>query len=159
MCGIIGYVGGQAATPILLEGLHRLAYRGDDTAFEEAFRRALRQVEGASAVIAVHSGEPDRVLAARLGNAGGIVVGKSSGEMYLASDLAALLSHTRQVVFLASREMATVTATGARYSDLDGKPLEKQYQTISQDAAAANKGGYKHFMLKEMMEQPEAVTN
>jgi len=133
----------------LHEGLH----------LEQAFREAVAQVRGASAIMAMWQGEPDRILAVRLGNAGGIVMGHGKGEMYLASDLPALLPYTREITFLANREVAVVTAQGATYSDLDGRPIRKESQRMLLDPVAATKGGYKHFVLKEIMEQPEAVTN
>ena len=126
---------------------------------EQAFREAVAQVRGASAIMAMWQGEPDRILAVRLGNAGGIVMGHGKGEMYLASDLPALLPYTREITFLANREVAVVTAQGATYSDLDGRPIRKESQRMLLDPVAATKGGYKHFVLKEIMEQPEAVTN
>ena len=270
MCGIVGYVGRKAATPILLDGLRRLEYRGYDSAgiavidpggrlvvrkavgklsvleeqvnaavpegslgightrwathgrpstenahphtdctgrvvvihngiienypslkqqllerghiftsqtdtetlahlleehlreggsLEEAFRAAVGHIQGASAIIAMRADEPERVVAARLGNAGGLAVGYGKGEMYLASDLSALLPYTRSVSFLANREVAVVTPRGATFTDLEGRPLQRPPQTLSLDPVAANKGGYKHFMLKEIMEQPETVTN
>ncbi len=126
---------------------------------EEGFRAALAHVHGAGALIALRRDEPDKVVAARLGNAGGIVVGYGKNEMFLASDLPALLPYTRQIAFLASREMAVVTAKGVTYSDLEGNPQHKLTQTIALDLVAATKGGYKHFMLKEIMEQPQAIAN
>ncbi|MBI2886779.1 MAG: glutamine--fructose-6-phosphate transaminase (isomerizing) [Chloroflexi bacterium] len=134
-------------------------YLQEGQGFEDAFRQGVSKVQGASAIMALWQGAPDRMLAARLGNAGGIVVGYGQGEMYLASDLPALLPYTRDVVFLANREVAAVTARGAHYTDLEGHTLRKSPQTLALDPVAASKGGYKHFMLKEIMEQPEALTN
>ncbi len=131
----------------------------DGQSLEDAFRGAVQQLQGASAVMAMAAEVPDRVIAARVGNAGGIVVGKGSDGMYLASDLPALIPYTRRVAFLGNREMATVTAEAARFADLDGRAVGKDYQTLSLDSMSASKGGYKHFMLKEIMEQPESVTN
>ncbi len=126
---------------------------------EEAVRRVAAQLHGANAIVAMRRQEPDTLVAVRLGNAGGITVGYTDHGMLLASDLPALVSHTRQIAFLADGEMVAITPRGARYSTLQGKVLQKEPQTVHLDPAAAYKGGYRHFMLKEIMEQPEAVTS
>ncbi len=126
---------------------------------EDAFRSAVSKVRGASAIMALWRGSRDKLVAARLGNAGGIVVGYGKGEMYLASDLPALLPYTREITFLANGEMAVLSSRGVSYSDLEGRILHKDIQKMLFDPVAASKGGYKHFILKEIMEQPEAVTN
>ena len=123
----------------------------------EAVRCALPRLEGAHAILAVSRGQPDRIVAARVGNAGGVVVGYGEGEMFLASDLPALLEHTRRVVFLADGEVTEVTRDGASFRDRDGAEQNHPPQTVPFDPMAAAKGGYKHFMLKEIMEQPQAV--
>ena len=122
-----------------------------------AVRRAMEEMKGAHAIVVLSRREAGKLVAARLGNAGGIVVGYGGGETFVASDLPALLSHTRRVVFLADGEMAEVSAGVARYSGADGRPLEKEPQLIPYDPVSAAKGNYKHFMLKEMAEQPEAI--
>jgi glucosamine--fructose-6-phosphate aminotransferase (isomerizing) len=101
--------------------------------------------------------EPGKLSAFRQGNAGGIVVGYGDGEMLVASDLPALLPHTRTVAFLAGGESVTVTPTEACYSTLDGKAIAKTPTTVSYDPVAAVKGQYKHYMLKEIHEQPEVA--
>ncbi|MDI6858046.1 MAG: glutamine--fructose-6-phosphate transaminase (isomerizing) [Dehalococcoidia bacterium] len=123
----------------------------------EAVRRALPRLEGAHAILAVSRSQPDRIVAARVGNAGGVVIGYGEGEMFLASDLPALLEHTRRVVFLCDGEVAEVTCNGASFRDRDGAEQNHPPQTVPFDPMAAAKGGYKHFMLKEIMEQPQAV--
>ena len=126
---------------------------------ENGFRAMVAQVRGASAIAALRLDEPDRVVAARLGNAGGIVVGYGTGEMYLASDLPAVLPYTQEVCYLANREMAVITSGGVAYSELGGRKRRKTAQRVTLDPLSATKGGYKHFMVKEIMEQPQAVTN
>ena len=123
----------------------------------EATRLALQRAKGAHAVVVLSADEPDRLIAARTGNAGGVVVGYGNGEMFVASDLPALLEHTRQVIYLDSQEMAVVTKDDAAVFKLDGTPVSKQVQTVTVDPVAAAKGGYKHFMLKEIFEQPRAI--
>ena len=268
MCGIIGYVGNQAAAPILLEGLQRLEYRGYDSAgiavveqggeltinksvgrlqalmgmvanhtlaggigightrwathgrpsnanahphldcqgnivvihngivenylelkhhllakghiftsetdtevivhlleddlpagagLTDAVAAVMGRIRGAQAIVAVSRLEPDRLVAARVGNAGGVVIGYGKGEMFLASDLPALLPHTRELVFLRDGDIATISAAGATYRRQDGSPLDYKPETVPYDLIAATKGNYRHFMLKEIMEQPESV--
>ena len=86
-------------------------------------------------------------------------MGYGSNETYVASDLPALLPHTQEVSFLESREMATLNGGAAAFTDLEGRPVAKERHRVSQDAVAAVKGGFKHFMLKEIAEQPEVVMN
>lgn len=124
---------------------------------EEATRRALQQIKGAHAIVVLSADEPDRLVVARLGNAGGVVVGYGENEMFVASDLPAILEHTRRVVFLDNQEMAVVTRDGAHVRRLTGEVVEKTIQTVNLDPVAAAKGGYKHFMLKEIYEQPRAI--
>ena len=263
MCGIVGYIGGQEASPIIIEGLRKLEYRGYDSAgictlnggapqirraegklinlekilaaepalgtrgightrwathgrpseinahphkadgivvvhngiienylklkeqlidaghqfgsetdteiiahlidehyrgcgdFEDAVRSALRQVEGAYAVAIVCEQEPDKLIAAKLGSP--LVVGQGQGEYFVASDIPAMLSHTREMVFLEDGEMVVFTPEQMRVTDLNGKLLEKQSKTITWSPLMAEKGGFKHFMLKEIYEQPRAL--
>ncbi|MGD0115861.1 MAG: glutamine--fructose-6-phosphate transaminase (isomerizing) [Dehalococcoidia bacterium] len=123
----------------------------------EAVRRTIAQLDGAHAILAIAACQPDTVVAARVGNAGGVVVGYGDGEMFLSSDLPALLPHTRQVVFLNDGDVVAVERCGATYWHGDGAGQPRTPQSMSFDPMAAAKGGYKHFMLKEIMEQPEAV--
>ena len=131
-------------------------YQGD---IAEAARAAFRRLRGAHAIAVMTSREPDRIVATRIGNAGGVTVGFGDGEMFLASDIPAILEHTRRVVFLEDREMAVVTQTGAHYLRLTGEPVAKTPHTVPYDPVAAAKGEYKHFMQKEIHEQPRAVTD
>ena len=128
---------------------------GDDLL--TAFRRTIARLEGAHAIVVMSSREPGLIIAARVGNAGGVVVGYGAGEMFVASDLAAVLPETQQVAFLSDGEIARVTADGASYIGFDGAPLAKEPQHVPFDPVSAAKGAYKHFMLKEIMEQPECV--
>ncbi|MFQ6019971.1 MAG: glutamine--fructose-6-phosphate transaminase (isomerizing), partial [Dehalococcoidia bacterium] len=123
----------------------------------EAVHRVVEEIQGAHALVVLARSEPGRLVTARLGNAGGVVIGYGGGETFVASDLPALLPHTRRVVFLADSEIAELTPTGAHYFGRDGRDVEKEPQVIPYDPISAAKGNYKHFMLKEMMEQPESV--
>ena len=123
----------------------------------EATRRTLAHLEGANAVVVMSVAEPDKLVCARIGNAGGITLGIGEGEMYIASDIPAILEYTRRVVFLESRQLAVVTAGGYRVTDLDGRPAHVEEHTIAWDPVSAVKGEYKHFMQKEIFEQPRAL--
>jgi len=123
----------------------------------EAARAAVCRLEGANAVLVMARQWPQGLVAARLGNAGGVVVGLGRDETLVASDLPALLPHTRRVLFLAGGEMASVTRDGAAVSTLGGEPVDRQPVEVPYDPLSVAKGPYKHFMLKEMMEQPECV--
>jgi glutamine---fructose-6-phosphate transaminase (isomerizing) len=123
----------------------------------EALRVALRQVHGAYALVAISEKHPGQIVAAK--NASPLVVGLGKGETFLASDVPAILEHTREVIFLDEGDVVAVTADGATLTDLDGKPIERPVRTITWDAAQAEKGGYPHFMLKEIFEQPRAIAD
>ena len=135
------------------------SYTAEGLSLEDATNRAAGRIRGAQAVVAISRAEPDKLAAFRQGNAGGIVVGYGEGEMLVASDLPALLPHTRTVAYLAGGEAVTVTPSGACYSTLDGRAISKSPTTVSYDPLAAVKGQYKHYMLKEIHEQPEAALN
>ena len=263
MCGIVGYIGGQEATPVILEGLKKLEYRGYDSAgiatlsdggsgirrsegklvnletllrehplvgtigightrwathgrpseinahphkagpiivvhngiienylqlkeqlkqqghsfksetdteviahlveekskhepdFEKAVRLALAELRGAYAVCVLNERQPDTLIAAKLGSP--LVAGLGSGEFFVASDIPAILAYTREMVFMEDGEMVLFHENGARFSTIAGTPLDKQPRHIDWSPLMAEKGGYKHFMLKEIHEQPRAV--
>jgi glucosamine--fructose-6-phosphate aminotransferase (isomerizing) len=265
MCGIVGYIGPQEATPIVLEGLKRLEYRGYDSAgiatisqgnvsirraegklvnlekillerplagqpgightrwathgrpseinahphnaggfvvvhngiienylslknrlrdqghnfnsetdteiiahlveehykacgdFEMAVRRTLGEVRGAYAVAIICDREPDKLIAAKQGSP--LVVGKGEGEYFVASDIPAMLSHTREMIFLDDGEVVVFTAAAMAISTLAGIPVEKTSKTITWSPVMAEKDGYRHFMLKEIYEQPRAIAD
>ena len=125
----------------------------------EAVRMAMARLKGSSAVVVLSARDPDCIVAARLGNAGGIVVGYGQGEAFLASDLPAVLDHTCRVSFLENRELVRLTAEGAQFSTLDGERVAKAMHSISWDPVAMAKEGYPHFMLKEISEQARSVTD
>ena len=268
MCGIVGYIGGRDATPILLDGLKRLEYRGYDSAglavlangrievrrdagklsrlvelvdrspisgspgightrwathgapsarnahphlsanghvvivhngivenflelrdelvaegvnfqsdtdtetivqlverhqaagldLVEAARRTFQQIQGAHGIVLMSADEPDKIVCARIGNAGGVVLGLGEDENFIASDIPAILEHTRLVVFLESHQMAVVTRERVRVETLDGRPVQPKIHSIAFDAAAAEKGEYQHFMQKEIHEQVRSLT-
>jgi glucosamine--fructose-6-phosphate aminotransferase (isomerizing) len=125
--------------------------------FVAACRLAFQQLKGAHAIAVVNAAEPGKIVAVRLGNAGGVIVGLGQGENYLASDIPAILQHTQQMVFLEDREMAVITAEGIEYSRLSGAPVAKAPTAITWDPVSAAKGQYQHFMQKEIYEQPQSI--
>jgi glucosamine--fructose-6-phosphate aminotransferase (isomerizing) len=132
---------------------------GEGLPLEEAVRRTLAELEGSQAIVILSRKEPGKIVAARLGNAGGVVVGYGEGEMFAASDLPALLPYTRRVAFLDDGELAVLSARDARFFRANGTPLEKEIQTLPYDRVTAEKGGFRHFFLKEIHEQPQAVAD
>jgi len=124
-----------------------------------AVRRALSRIKGAHAVVVLSAHEPDKIIAARIGNAGGVVVGLGEEENFVASDIPAILEHTRRMAFLESREMAVISREEVHYLTLDGEPRSKEIHTIPWDPVSAAKGEYRHFMQKEIYEQARAVTD
>jgi len=125
---------------------------------DRAVKRALNEFRGSYAVGVLSAAAPDRLVAAKHG-AGSVVVGLGRGEMFVASDIPALLGHTRDVVILEDGEVAVVTAEGLELSTLDDQPVQREPVRILWDPIMAEKGGYRHFMLKEMYEQPRAITD
>lgn len=125
----------------------------------EATRKALAHLKGAHGVVALSSQEPDKIIAARIGNAGGVVIGFGEGETFVASDLPAILEHTRRVAFLESRQMAVITRAGAQVQTLEGAAVPLQIHSVSWDPVAAEKGEYRHFMEKEIHEQVRSLTD
>jgi glucosamine--fructose-6-phosphate aminotransferase (isomerizing) len=126
---------------------------------ETAVRQALTHIKGASAFVFLSSREPDRIVTARLGNAGGITVGIGEGEMFIASDIPAILEHTRDMIFIEDRQMAVVTRDGAQVTTLAGAPVVVEPYAIPWDPVAAAKGTFRHFMQKEIYEQARSVTD
>jgi glucosamine--fructose-6-phosphate aminotransferase (isomerizing) len=135
-----------------------LCYSGGRS-LAEAVRTAMTRLRGPSAIVALSWCEPDTLVAARLGNAGGVAVGFGEGEMFIASDMPAILEHTRRMVFLENGQMAVVTREGAQFSSLEGRPVTPVIHSIPWDPISAAKGEYKHFMQKEIYEQANSLTD
>jgi glucosamine--fructose-6-phosphate aminotransferase (isomerizing) len=126
-----------------------------DDGLENAVRRALMLMRGLFALVLISADDQDKIVAVR--NGPPIVVGLGDGEFFVASDIPAILSHTRDVVFLGDEEMAIITKTGVQFTDFFARPVSKATQRVLWDPIMAEKAGYKHFMLKEIFEQPTAA--
>jgi len=126
-----------------------------DDGLENAVRRALTYMRGMFAIVLVSVEDPEKIVAVR--NGPPIVVGLGKDEFFVASDIPAILAHTRDVVFLGDEEMAVITRSGVQFTDYQGRAVSKTTQRVLWDPIAAEKGGHKHFMLKEIYEQPTAA--
>jgi glucosamine--fructose-6-phosphate aminotransferase (isomerizing) len=134
---------------------HLLEHEMKNDKLEGAARRALLQMRGLYAFVAISTDDPEKIIAVR--NGPPIVVGLGDNEFFVASDTPAILSHTRDVVFLGDEEMAVITRGGVEFTNFAGTPVSKVSQRVLWDPVMAEKSGYRHFMLKEIFEQPRAA--
>jgi glucosamine--fructose-6-phosphate aminotransferase (isomerizing) len=130
-----------------------------ENSLADAVQKALGHLKGAHGIVVMSKHEPDKIIAARIGNAGGVVLGIGEGEMYIASDLPAILEHTRNMVFLESHQMSVVTRDGITLMTLDGEEVKPEIHTVPWDPVSAEKGEYRHFMHKEIHEQVRSLTD
>src|SRR5712675_774297 len=134
---------------------HLVERETKDDGLENAVRRALMLMRGLFALVLISADDPEKIVTVR--NGPPIVVGLGDNEFFVASDIPAILSHTRDVVFLGDEEMAIITRTGVQFTDYQGRAVSKATQRVLWDPIMAEKAGYKHFMLKEIFEQPTAA--
>ncbi len=144
-------------TEIIVLLVERYLAMGHD--LTEAARRAISNLDGAHGIVLLSIDEPDKIVAARVGNAGGVVLGIGEGEMFIASDIPAILEHTRKMAFLEAEQMAVVTASGFETMTLEGDEVSLEIMNVPWDPVSAEKGEYKHFMLKEIFEQVRSTTD
>lgn len=124
----------------------------------ESARQTFKEIAGAHAIVLMSADEPEKIVCARIGNAGGVVIGIGYGENFIASDIPAILEHTRRVIFLESHQIAVVSSSDIELETIAGTKVPIKVNNISWDAASAEKGEYRHFMQKEIHEQVRSLT-
>jgi glucosamine--fructose-6-phosphate aminotransferase (isomerizing) len=134
-------------------------YLEEGKSLEESAKLTLARIRGAHGIVIFSTLEPDKIIAARIGNAGGVVVGLGEGENYIASDIPAILEYTNRMVFLNSGQIAVVTKEKLVITDIQGNPIDFKIEKINLDPISAVKGKYRHFMEKEIHEQARALTD
>jgi len=134
---------------------HLVEKYAKDLPFEDAVRKTLKELRGIYSLVFLSAKDPQKLIAARIGPPS--VIGLGDGEFFVASDIPALLEHTRKIFFLADGDVAVLSRDGVRVTDLDGNPVDRPTHQVTWDPIMAEKGGYKHFMQKEIFEQPRAV--
>ncbi|MBL8116673.1 MAG: glutamine--fructose-6-phosphate transaminase (isomerizing) [Anaerolineae bacterium] len=146
-------------TEVIVQLIERFAHNGARGNLTEATRKAVQFLRGAHAIVVMNREKPDELVAVRIGNAGGVAIGLGEDENYIASDIPAILEHTRRMIFLESRQIATITASSVHIQTLDGQPISHEVHDIPYDPVSAAKGEFKHFMQKEIFEQARSLTD
>lgn len=149
----------ETDTEVIVQLIERYAHNGAQMDITEATRKAVQQLRGAHAIVVLSKHQPDTLVAVRIGNAGGVAIGLGNGENYIASDITAIVEYTRNMIFLDSLQIATITATDYTIQQLDQTPVSPEIRHIDWNPVSIAKGEYRHFMLKEIFEQPQSITN
>jgi glucosamine--fructose-6-phosphate aminotransferase (isomerizing) len=149
----------ETDTEVIAHLIARYARNGAGGDLARATQETAKRLRGAHAIVAMSRACPDELVAVRIGNAGGVALGLGQGETFIASDIPAILEHTRQMVFLENRQLATVRAGSVEVRTLDGEPVPPIVHEIPWDAVSAAKGEYQHFMQKEIFEQARSLTD
>ncbi|RMG76049.1 MAG: glutamine--fructose-6-phosphate transaminase (isomerizing) [Chloroflexi bacterium] len=149
----------ETDTEVIVQLIERVAHTGISDDIAEIVRLAVSRLKGAHAIVVMSKAQPDRIVTVRIGNAGGVAIGLGNHEMYVASDIPAILEYTRHMVFLESKQMAVIWADDYQVYNLDGVPITPEIHTIPWDPVSAVKGEYKHFMQKEIAEQARSITD
>lgn len=134
-------------------------YLSQDMSLEEAVRCTLKRIKGAHGIVVISTKEPEKIISARIGNAGGVVIGLGKGENFIASDIPAILEHTDRMVFLDSHQMAILKKDSLSVQTLEGEAIDYKIEKIDLDPVAAVKGNYRHYMQKEIHEQVRSLTD
>ncbi len=145
----------ETDTEVIAHLIEKHLRQDSSLGLEGAFRATLKEIRGIYALVAISADEPNKLVAARLGPP--VVIGLGEGESFVASDIPAILQHTRNMFFLGDGEMAVLTREGVKVENSKGEVVKPDVQRITWDPIQAEKGGFKHFMLKEIYEQPRAV--
>ncbi|MDX1995744.1 MAG: glutamine--fructose-6-phosphate transaminase (isomerizing) [bacterium] len=147
----------ETDTEVIVQLIERLASQGSD--LTEVVREVVSRLRGAHAIVVMSKAQPDRLVVVRIGNAGGVAIGLGEGENFVASDIPAILEYTRRMVFLESRQIATVYSNRYEVQSLDGSSVPAEVHNIAWDPVSAAKGEFKHFMQKEIFEQARSLTD
>lgn len=149
----------ETDTEVIVQLIERYAHSGINVSFPEIVRLTVKRLKGAHAIVVMSKAHPDMMIAVRIGNAGGVALGLGDNENFIASDIPAILEHTRNMIFLESLQMAVVCQDSYQIFNLDGEEVYPPVHTIAWDPISAVKGEYKHFMQKEIAEQARSITD
>jgi len=149
----------ETDSEVIVQLIERFAHNGANGDIVESTRKAVKLLRGAHAIVVMSKNQPDSLVAVRIGNAGGVAIGIGDGENFIASDIPAILEHTRDMVFLEDHQMAVVRSDGYTVQTLNGDPVQPEVHHIAWDPVSAAKGEYRHFMQKEIFEQSRSITD
>jgi glutamine---fructose-6-phosphate transaminase (isomerizing) len=149
----------ETDTEVIVQLIERFAHNGAHGDLTEATRKTVQLLRGAHAIVVMSRAKPDELVAVRIGNAGGVAVGLGEAENFVASDIPAILEHTRRMIFLESQQIATIQSDSIHVQNLSGETAHPQIHDIAWDPVSAAKGEFKHFMQKEIFEQARSITD